>query len=157
MLAAPYKLRRLGGADLPAMRGLLALYAEAFEMPGEYLDNQPEDDWLGHLLGRPDFICLIAEQENGQIIGGLSAYSLQKFEQPRQEILIYVLAVAEAWRRQGIASQMLGWMCREAERLDAWVIIIEAEEGDEPAVQLYGKLASSEEIAHHFNLSPQRG
>lgn len=157
MLAAPYKLRRLGGADLPAMRGLLALYAEAFEMPGEYLDRQPDDDWLGHLLQRPDFICLIAELENGQIVGGLSAYLLQKFEQPRQEIFIYDLAVAEAWRRRGIASQMLGWVSREAEQLGAWVIIIEAEEGDEPAIQLYRKLASSEEIAHHFNLAPQRG
>ena len=157
MSAAPYKCRRLGEADLPAMRGLLALYAEAFEMPAEYLDNQPDDDWLGHLLQRPDFICLIAETETGQIIGGLSAYLLQKFEQPRQEIFIYDLAVSALWRRQGVASQMLGWVCRQAEQLGAWVIIIEAEEGDEPAVQLYRKLASSEEMAHHFNLSPRRG
>ncbi len=157
MPSAPRKLRRLSGADLPAMRGLLALYAEAFEMPAEYLDKQPDDDWLGHLLQRPDFISLIAEREDGQIIGGLSAYLLQKFEQPRQEIFIYDLAVAEAWRRRGVASQMLGWMCREADRLGAWVIIIEAEKGDEPAIQLYRKMASSEEMAHHFNLTPQRG
>jgi len=157
MPSAPCKLRRLSGADLPAMRGLLALYAEAFEMPAEYLDKQPDDDWLGHLLQRPDFISLIAEREDGQIIGGLSAYLLQKFEQPRQEIFIYDLAVAEAWRRRGVASQMLGWMCREADRLGAWVIIIEADKGDEPAIQLYHKMASSEEMAHHFNLTPQRG
>jgi len=157
MPSAPCKLRRLSGADLPAMRGLLALYAEAFEMPAEYLDKQPDDDWLGHLLQRPDFISLIAEREDGQIIGGLSAYLLQKFEQPRQEIFIYDLAVAEAWRRRGVASQMLGWMCREADRLGAWVIIIEAEKGDEPAIQLYRKMASSEEMAHHFNLTRQRG
>ena len=52
MPSAPCKLRRLSGADLPAMRGLLALYAEAFEMPAEYLDKQPDDDWLGEPGGR---------------------------------------------------------------------------------------------------------
>ena len=63
-------------------------------------------DYLKRLLGSEYFIALAAIR-GGQVVGGLVAYELQKFEQERSEIYIYDLAVAASHRRQGIATALI--------------------------------------------------
>nr|WP_277883972.1 GNAT family N-acetyltransferase [Nostoc sp. FACHB-888] len=55
-------------------------------------------DYLRQLLDSDYFIALAALKE-GEVVGGLTAYKLKKFEQERSEIYIYDLAVAAAHRR----------------------------------------------------------
>lgn len=156
-MASQFTIKRLTGTDLGQMRALNALYAAVFEMPDEYLGKPPGDEWLVQLLGRDDFISTIAMTPDGQIIGGLSGYLLVKFEQARREIYIYDLAVAPDWRRQGVASALINHLRAEAARLKAWVIFVQADEGDNPAIGLYRKWAAGEEIAHHFDIEPKSG
>jgi len=147
-----FVLRRLGSTDLAAMRALNALFAEAFEDPGSYQSQPPSDGYLGDRLARPDIIVLCAF-EGETVIGGLVAYVLDKLEQARAEIYIYDLAVAEAHRRQGVATALIEAIKPIAREAGAWVIYVQADYEDPPAIALYEKLGEREEVLH-FDIAP---
>ena len=134
------------------MRAVLALYAEAFEDPQSYLSEQPDEFYLESLLQRTDFIQLAAFAD-ASVVGVLSAYVLPKFEQARSEVYIYDLAVAEAHRRRGIAEAMIKHLSDIAREIGAWVVYVQADYGDEPAVALYTKLGTREDVMH-FDIMP---
>ncbi len=134
------------------MRAVLALYADAFEDAQSYLSAQPDDAYLSKLLAREGFIQLAAFAEDA-VAGALSAYVLPKFEKPRSEMYIYDLAVAEAHRRQGIAEALIAELRAIAREIGAWVVYVQADYGDEPAVALYTKLGTREDVMH-FDIAP---
>ncbi len=78
----------------------------------------------------------------------MTAYELQKFEQERSEIYIYDLAVAESHRRRGVATALIGALKRIAAERGAYVIFVQADLGDEPAIALYTKLGVREDVLH---------
>lgn len=129
------------------MEGLLTVFGEAFEDPETYGRARPGADYLRRLLGTDAFIA-IAALKDGDVIGGLAAYELRKFEQARSEIYIYDLAVAEAHRRQGIATALIGELQRLAAARGAYVIFVQADYGDTPAIELYTKLGIREDVMH---------
>ena len=88
-----------------------------------------------------------------RVVGGLVAYELEKFEQPRSEIYIYDLAVDESWRRQGVATALIEDLRRIARERGAWVIFVQGDYGDDPALALYDKLGTREEVLH-FDIAP---
>jgi len=131
---------------------MLAMFGEAFEDRESYTKAQPDDQYLIDLLSSKAFIAIAAI--NGQaVVGGLAAYVLPKFEQARKEIYIYDLAVASACRRQGIATAMIEELKRVALAEGAYVIYVQADYGDDPAIALYTKLGVSEDV-HHFDIPP---
>lgn len=138
---------RLQPGDLSLMRDLLAVFAVAFEDEESYLGHPPDDDYLTSLLARPDFFCLAALAE-GKVVGGLAAYELQKFEQKRSEVYIYDLAVLESYRRQGVATALIEHLKPLARDRGAWVIYVQADLVDDPAVALYTKLGTREDVLH---------
>jgi aminoglycoside 3-N-acetyltransferase I len=89
---------------------------------------------------------------DGAVVGGLAAYVLEKFEQERSEIYIYDLAVAEHVRRRGIATALIGELRGIAKARGAWVIYVQADRGDEPAIRLYESLGMREDVLH-FDIS----
>lgn len=142
----------LTAADLPLARGLLAMFGAAFEDTDTYGSAPPSDAYLAKLLAREHFIA-IAAVEAGVVVGGLVAYELHKIEQERSEIYIYDLAVAEAARRRGIATAVIQRLREIAVLRGAWVIYVQADYGDEPAIALYTKLGSREDVMH-FDIAP---
>jgi aminoglycoside 3-N-acetyltransferase I len=146
-------IAHLGPEDAARMRALNALFAEAFEDPEHYAANPPDDAYLSAQLANPAIIVLIAEAADGAITGGLVAYELPKLEQARSEIYIYDLAVAENHRRQGVATALLAKMQSIAKARGAWMIYVQADYGDDPAVALYTKLGTREEVMH-FDIAP---
>ena len=151
-MAAPFDIIRLRDADIPAFRELLGIFGKAFEEPETYEGAQPDDTYLTRLLAGDTFVALAARHE-GRIIGGLAAYELQKFEQARSEIYIYDLAVDEAHRRQGVATALIGRLQEIAADRGAWVIFVQADHGDDPAIALYESLGEREEVLH-FDIRP---
>ena len=129
------------------MRTVLTLFGEAFAEVSTYRDAQPGTAYLERLLGSDTFIALAA-LKGGQVVGAIAAYVLPKFEQERSEIYIYDLAVAEAHRRQGIATAMMGELQRLAAAHGAYVIFVQADRGDDPAIALYTKLGTREDVLH---------
>ncbi len=152
-MIAGIAIARLGAGDLAQMRRLNALFGKVFEEPDTYQGNQPDDAWLERLLRNPDFIAVAAMYEN-QPVGGLAAYVLPKFEQARREIYIYDLAVDDAWRRRGVATALIAEVQRIASETGAWVIFVQADHGDDPAIALYTKLGVREGVLH-FDIPPQ--
>ena len=146
------EVRVLTASDLPLARGLLALFGAAFEDADTYGSAPPSDAYLAKLLTREHFIA-IAAVEAGEVVGGLVAYELQKIEQERSEIYIYDLAVAEAARRRGIATAVIQRLREIAVLRGAWVIYVQADYGDEPAIALYTKLGRREDVMH-FDIAP---
>jgi aminoglycoside 3-N-acetyltransferase I len=149
-----FAIRRLGAADIDAMRALNALYAKAFEDPASYPADAPSDDWLRSQLDRDGVFALVAEA-GGHVIGGLTAYDLPKLEQARSEIYLYDLAVDAAHRRRGIASALIAELQHIAAATGAWAVFVQADHGDDPAVALYTKLGVRKDVMH-FDLPPRR-
>src|SRR5690606_2078159 len=138
---------RLGTGDVPAMRALLCMFGAAFEDLPMYTSAQPSDPYLERLLGRDHFVALAAF-EGDEVVGGLAAYELEKFEQERSELYIYDLAVAAAHRRQGIATALIEQLKEIGAAGRAYVIFVQADLVDPPAIALYSKLGKREDVLH---------
>ncbi len=138
---------RLTPADIPLLRALNSVFGEAFGEPETYGAEPPSDAYLGALLGKEHVIALAARVDD-EVVGGLVAYELEKFERARREIYIYDLAVAEPHRRRGIATALIERLREIAAERHAWVVYVQADQGDEPAIALYEKLGTREEVLH---------
>jgi len=144
-------IRRLTAEDLPLMSGLLTMFGVAFDEVDTYGAHRPDDAYLRGLLESDSFVALAAV-EQGVVVGGLAAYELKKFEQPRSEMYIYDLAVAEAHRRKGIATGLIEALKGLAASRGVYVIFVQADPIDAPAVALYEKLGARENVLH-FDIS----
>lgn len=142
-----YEIQGLGARDLDLMDALLTLFGEVFEMPETYGAAKPGQAYMERLLDSDDFVALVA-LEAGRVVGGLTAYVLHKFEQERSEVYIYDLAVDGAHRRRGIATALIEGVKPIARDSGAHVIVIQADQGDEPPIALYSKLGTREEVLH---------
>lgn len=131
---------------------MLSLFGREFEDTTAYSTRQPDDLYLARLLGSDTFIAIVA-LEGEQVVGGLAGYVLPKFEQPRSEFYIYDLAVASTHRRQGIATAMIQELRRLAAARGVYIVYVQADYGDEPAVALYTKLGKREDVMH-FDIEP---
>ncbi len=140
-------VQMLGPDDVDLLQTLNRLFAEAFEDPESYRGAPPDSAYLRSLLAGDTFIAVVAVDE-GAVVGGLAAYELRKFEQRRSEVYIYDLAVAETHRRQGIATALIEALKGEAARRGAWVIYVQADHGDDPAIELYTKMGVREDVLH---------
>ena len=129
------------------MEGLLTTFGEAFDERATYNDARPSHDYLQALLAADYFIALAA-LHGDTVVGGLTAYQLRKFEQARSEIYIYDLAVAAAHRRRGIATALIVELRKIAAAREAYVIFVQADYGDDPAIALYTKVGAREDVLH---------
>jgi aminoglycoside 3-N-acetyltransferase I len=137
------------------VRALNHMFAAAFADDDDYSTAPPPDAYLEQLLATPTVIVLAA-LAGEDVIGGILAYELPKLEQARSELYIYDLAVAELWRRRGVATALIDEVRRIARQRGAWTVFVQADTipADEPARALYRKLASEEITALHFDIAP---
>ena len=142
----------LGPDDLQTMRGMLSLFGRAFAEPQTYDGRPPSDTYLRELLASATFIA-VAATDGAQVVGGLAAYVLPKFEQERSEVYLYDLAVAEGHRRRGIATALIARLQAEAAARRAWVVFVQADPGDDAAIALYTTLGTREDVLH-FDIPP---
>ena len=144
-------VERLGPGQIPAMRDALRVFADAFDEEDNFFAAPPSDEYLRRLLSDPRFVLLVARID-GQVVGALSAYELMKYERERSEFYIYDLAVSEPFRRQGVAIALIQALKPIARAAGGWVIFVQADRVDDPAVALYRKLGVEEEPLH-FDIS----
>jgi aminoglycoside 3-N-acetyltransferase I len=153
-MTSPFSIHRLAPDDVAMMEALSTTFGEAFHEVGTYGGARPSAAYLKRLLGSDDFIALAA-LKGGDVVGGMAAYELRKFEQERSEIYIYDLAVAAAHRRQGIATALILELRKIAAERGAYVIFVQADHGDGPAIALYTKLGTREDVLH-FDIAVTR-
>ncbi|WP_134498244.1 AAC(3)-I family aminoglycoside N-acetyltransferase [Microvirga pakistanensis] len=140
-------LHRLWPADVGLLRQLNALFGSAFADPETYGAEPPSDTYLEGLLAK-EHIAVIVALAGEEVVGGLVAYGLDKFERARREMYIYDLAVAKTYRRLGVATALIEHLREIAARRGAWVVYVQADHGDDPAIALYEKLGAREEVLH---------
>lgn len=149
------RIHQLTRHDHTLMKALMAMFGEAFDEVETYGGKQPSAGYLQQLLSSDYFIALAA-LKNGEVVGGIAAYELKKFEQERSEIYIYDLAVAVAHRREGIATALIQELKKLAAARAAYVIFVQADVGDAPAIALYSRLGSREDVVH-FDIAINSG
>lgn len=142
-----HTIKQLTADDVSVMHGLLTMFGRAFDDEKAYNGNRPDEAYFQKLLSSNSFIALAAIKNN-EVVGGLAAYELIKFEQARSEIYIYDLAVDEDHRRQGIATALILELKKIATARGAYVIYVQADLGDDPAIELYTKLGVREDVLH---------
>ena len=140
-------IQQIEPENVALMESLLVTFGEAFDDVETYSGNRPSPDYLRQLLKNDYFIAIAALKES-KVVGGIAAYELKKFEQERSEIYIYDLAVADAHRREGIATALIQKLKEIAADRGAYVIFVQADIGDDPAIELYTKLGDREDVLH---------
>jgi len=142
-----FEIRVLAPDDYVQMNAALDCFAEAFDEYETYSSNRPSAEYLAGLISGGSFIFLVAIS-GSRLVGALAAYELKKFEQERSEIYIYDLAVSQNFRRKGVATTLIKNLSPIAEERNAWVMYVQADSMDEPAVKLYSKLGVKDEVLH---------
>lgn len=146
-MPADFRIHALTASDVSIMRAVNAMFADAFDDPDTYSAVPPDDAYIAMTLAR-DNVIVLAALIGDTVVGGLVAYQLDKLERARSEIYIYDLAVAEAHRRRGVAAAMISHLQSIAANRGAWVIYVQADYADPPAIALYEKLGTREEVLH---------
>jgi aminoglycoside 3-N-acetyltransferase I len=138
-----YHIHQLEPDDLKLMNDLLSTLGAVFGDSETCNEKRPGSDYLRQLLGSRYFVALAA-LNGDELVGGIAAYELVKFEQERSEIYIYDLAVAEKHRRKGIATALIQKLKKIAAARGAYVIFGQADTGveDRSAIALYTKLGA---------------
>lgn len=147
MPCSPVAFRRLGPGDSRLFRRLNAVFADAFGDRETYGGDPPTGAYLEALLAK-EHVIAIAALMGDEVLGGLVAYELDKFERMRREIYIYDLAVAAEHRRRHLATGLIEHLRGIAAQRGAWVVFVQADHGDDPAIALYEKLGTREEVLH---------
>jgi ribosomal protein S18 acetylase RimI-like enzyme len=146
-------VRTLIPGEAALMRELLSLFGRAFQDVATYSRHMPDDGYLEKLLESDTFIA-IAAFAGASMAGGLAGYVLPKFEQARSEFYIYDLAVDEPHRRKGVATAMIEELKAVAASRGIYVIFVQADLQDKPAIALYTMLGNREHVLH-FDIEPQ--
>lgn len=137
-------IARLTEQDVPKLQKLNELFGEVFEDADNYRSHPPRSEYLADFLAQRQNIVLVAEHD-GQIVGGLVAYCLTKFEQERKEVYLYDLAVSADHQRQGVGKMLMNELRATAKSLGAYIVFVQADEGDE-AVAFYESLQPVENL-----------
>ena len=146
-----YYYKKLTSSDEVLLKQLLSVFGQAFNEPDTYQGKVPSDKYLEALLSKEHFIALVALDKDG-VVGGLTAYILDKFEQERKEIYIYDLAVLKEHRRRGIASKLIQKLRQVGKVLGVYVIFVQADKGDTAAIKLYESLGTREDV-YNFDIT----
>lgn len=150
-----FEVRVLGASDVAAARAMLTMFGHEFDDLQTYTGSQPDDQYLQRLLESETFVAIVA-LDGARLIGGLAGYVLPKFEQARSEFYIYDLAVEEGYRRRGVATGLIERLKELAAARGIYVIFVQADHGDEPAIALYTRLGHREDVLH-FDIMPREG
>jgi len=147
-------IRKLGTADLGQFKSLILLFEDVFE-----IDNfqMPEDRYLGQLLAKEGFYVFVAERE-GEVLGGLTAYSLAQYFNPSPVVYIYDLAVKTEFQRKGIGKQLISGINDYCRGEGVEEVFVQADEADDYAVEFYRATGGTAQNAVHFSylLNPKK-
>ncbi|MBV9148363.1 MAG: AAC(3)-I family aminoglycoside 3-N-acetyltransferase, partial [Candidatus Eremiobacteraeota bacterium] len=75
MAANRFTIRLLSSNDIHLMEAMLTMFGDAFGDKDTYNSARPDSNYLAELLGRENFIALVALSDE-VVIGGLAAYVL---------------------------------------------------------------------------------
>ncbi|MDT0608162.1 GNAT family N-acetyltransferase [Croceitalea rosinachiae] len=141
-----FKVSRIKGNNIEQFTELIDLLNEVFEEPSKVASERQ----LKKLLSKPEFHVIAAIKE-GKIIGGLTAYELERYYTDKSELYIYDIAVKKELHNQGIGKKLIAYLKDYSTRNGIESIFVQAHPEDEQAVKFYKSILGKGEKVDHFN------
>jgi aminoglycoside 3-N-acetyltransferase I len=140
------KIQKLSHQNLNQFVALIRVFEAVFEMEDFQM---PDENHLQNLLSTDTFHVFVALVDK-QVVGGLTAYTLEQYYSERPLVYIYDLAVQTHYQRQGIGKMLMtevNQYCKEAGMEE---IFVQADEVDGHAIEFYRSTGGIAEKVIHF-------
>lgn len=141
-----YKISRIQANDIGQFIELIDLLNEVFEESSKVASEKQ----LKKLLQKPEFHAISVIKED-KIIGGLTAYELERYYTDKSELYIYDIAVKTEFHNQGIGKKLIHYVKDYSAKNGIEGIFVEAHSEDEQAVKFYESTFGKSEKVDHFN------
>lgn len=140
-------IKRLTVADIEGFVQMLRLFERVFEMKNFIL---PDRSYLESLVAMDGFVTIAAFRK-GEVIGGLTAYTLPSYYTQSSEMYLYDLAVDISYQRQGIGKQLLSALTEYCQKNNCHEFFVQADAVDEHAIEFYRATGGIGEKVMHFS------
>ena len=120
-------IRRLGAGDESLAADVCSLFKRS---PGSVAR-------AARFLGNPRNYLVVAEVD-GTLAGFLGAYRLERLDSDADQLFVYEVEVAPAFRRRGVGTRLMDWVrraVRDEHLMEAFVL---TDSGNPAAIGLYG-------------------
>lgn len=142
----PFEVKQLTNKDLSTFTSLINLFNLVFEEEKPTVGSEANSL---QLLNDNRFIAIVALAEN-KVVGGLTAYELQKYYSDTSEIFIYDLAVKAEYQRIGIGKSLLQSLKAHCLTHGIKEFFVMAHEEDEHAIEFYHATGGKSEKVVNF-------
>lgn len=140
------KISRLQENDIERFIELVELLNEVFEESNKIASEKQ----LRKLLNKTEFYAFVAIKED-KIVGGLTAYELEKYYSDKSKLYIYDIAVKTELHNQGIGKKLIEYLKTYSMNIGIEGIFVEAHSEDKQAVKFYESTFGKSEKVDHFN------
>ncbi len=141
-----FKIAKIQADDIELFIELVELLNEVFEESSEVASARQ----LRKLLDKPDFLAITAIKE-GKVIGGLTAYELERYYTDKSELYIYDIAVKKEFHNQGIGKELIAYLKDYATKNGIESVFVDAHAEDEQAIKFYESTIGKGEKVQHFS------
>ncbi len=122
---------------------------ELFNTVFEEVNNIASEKQLKKLLNKSDFHAIVIIKNN-KVIGGLTAYELEKYYTDKKELYIYDIAVKTALHNKGIGKTLMTYLKKYATKNNVESIFVQAYSEEEQAVRFYESTIGRSKTVEHF-------
>ena len=144
------KIRRLLENESDSLKSLILLFQHVFEEANSPL---PSNSYLNKLLTNKNFLAFVAFKDD-KIVGGITAYELQKYDSESSEIFVYDIAIDPEFHRLGLGKQLVSALTDYGKENGVQVIFVGAHEEDQHALDFYQATGGKGEKMVLFNYYP---
>lgn len=96
---------------------------------------------LQRLMDHPAVLFIVGENDNGEVIGGMTVYVLPSLYTEKDYYYIYDMAVKPLYQNKGVGKALLNYIIEMSKEHEAEAVYIEADEPDQAANHLYAMFA----------------
>ena len=148
-LANKIEYLHLNVNNLEEILKLIKLYENVFKMESF---KYPSQSYLENMLKNDNIIFIVAKYRE-EIIGGLTAHILASTYFESNEVYVYDLAVHHDFQRIGIGTRLIEELKRISCVKGDKEIFLQADIGDEYAIDFYKKIGGIPEDVIHFSFA----
>ena len=121
---------------------LLSVFSKVFEWEEE---KYPNKDYLVKLLEKTSFLAIVAKS-GIEVVGGLTVYILDSYQEEVSSIYIYDLGVREEFQNRGIGKSLINFLVEYSKSNNIQDIFVDTEQIDnEGAIAFYRKTSFDSE------------
>jgi len=141
------QIQKLKHTDIDKFIDLIRVFEDVFEMTNFTI---PAETYLMQLLAKEDFFVFVAVLDNN-VVGGLTAYTLQQYYSVSPIVFIYDIAIKTEVQRQGIGKRLISKLTNYFRDRGYEEMFVLADEIDEHAIEFYRSTGATEGRVVNFN------